>query len=148
MHTSSIAWPNLFDVASNKVSVLQDATSVTNRCKLLILTEPTEIYNSPDQGVGLKRHLWHYNNDNQKAIIIDRIKDQLRLHEPSVIPEETQYSDGLQFSEVHDSTNADYNELKMTIALKTTFGDDTSLEFEIDQAKLFGVENNYDRYRS
>ena len=61
--------------------------SIVNRSKLLILTEPTELYNNPDFGVGLKRHLFQYNNENQKAIIRDRIVEQLRLHEPCVDPD-------------------------------------------------------------
>ena len=72
-NTTSLSFPNLFDVARNQVSVTEDVQSVVNRSRLLILTEPTELYNNPDFGVGLKRHIWQYNNDNQKAIIKDRI---------------------------------------------------------------------------
>lgn len=144
MFTSSIAWPNLFDPASNRVAVLHDDVSVTNRSKLLILTEPTEIYNEPNQGVGLKRHLWQYNTSNQKAIIFDRIVDQLRLHEPCVLPEETRYTDGLQFTENYNSDmTQDYNELKMTVALRTTFGSNVDIDFNKLQEELFRIGETY-----
>ena len=93
MATNSIAFPKMFDVSRNRVAILEDDQSVVNRSRLLILTEPTEIYNEPNQGVGLKRHLWQYNNKNQQAIVRDRIIDQLRLHEPCCVPENTQISD-------------------------------------------------------
>lgn len=124
MKTNSWAFPNIFDVAHNEVGILADDVSVVNRSRLLILTEPTEIYNEPDQGVGLKRHLWQYNNDNQKAIIKDRIVEQLRLHEPQVNPDSTEFADGLLFTgttpEPEEYQN--FNKLEMTIGLQTKFG--------------------------
>ena len=101
MKTNSWSFPNIFNVAQNQVATLQDERSVVNRSRLLILTEPTEVYNEPNQGVGLKRHLWQYNNENQKAIIKDRIVNQLRLHEPQCIPDDTEFSD--------DDANRDSN---------------------------------------
>ena len=71
MKTSSLAFPNMFNVAQNQVAVLEDEISVVNRSRLLILTEPTEIYNEPNQGVGLKRHLWQYNNKTQELTLVD-----------------------------------------------------------------------------
>lgn len=79
----------MFDVARNKVGVLSDNESIVNRSRLLILTEPTELYHNPNFGVGLKRHLWHYNTENEKAILKDRIVEQLRLHEPCCAPDKT-----------------------------------------------------------
>ena len=121
--TNSIAFPNMFDVARNTVSVLEDARSIVNRSRLLILTEPTELYMNPDFGVGLKRYIWQYNQDNQKAIIRDRIVDQLRKHEPCVSADDTQIADGLLFTGSGDTVTQSYNELKMTVALVTIFGD-------------------------
>ena len=129
-YTQSISFPNMFDVARNRVSILEDATSVANRSKLLILTEPTELYNSLDFGVGLKRHLFKYNTDNEKAIIKDRIVAQLRKYEPSVIADETKFADGLLFTGDPDSSVQDINKLKMTISETCKFGG--TLEVEIN----------------
>ena len=84
----------------------------------MILTEPTELYNNPDFGVGLKRHLWKYNTDAERGLVKDRITEQLHLHEPCVYPEKTQYTDGLLFSE---ATTPEYNTLSLTVALQTVF---------------------------
>ena len=123
-HTDSLAFPNMFNLTGNQVATYEDLRSVTNRTKLLILTEPTELYNSPDFGVGLKRHLWHYNNANEVALIKDRIVEQLRLHEPCAIPESTSFSDGLLYSESDSAGNltVDGNHLKLTVAVSTSFG--------------------------
>lgn len=66
MKTSSIAWPKMFDISRNKLAVYEDNRSVVNRTKLLMLSDPTELYMEPNFGVGLKKYLWQYNNDNQK----------------------------------------------------------------------------------
>lgn len=121
--TTSLSFPNLFDVAQNRVAVAEDVQSVVNRCRLLILTEPTELYNNPNFGVGLKRHVWQYNTDNQKAIIKDRIIAQLRLHEPCVDVEKTVLSDGLLFTKDYTKPAQEYNQLKLTVMLLTKFGD-------------------------
>lgn len=128
--TNSLAFPLMFDVARNVVSSIEDTKSIVNRSRLLILTEPTELYMNPDFGVGLKRHIWQYNNDNQKRIIQDRIIDQLRKHEPCVKAEETKVADGLLFtgSSSTDQITQDFNRLKMTVALTTVFGDDVEVK--------------------
>ena len=96
MYTSSIAWPNLFDVARNRVGVLTDSASVTNRTKLLMLTNPTELYNEPTSGVG-----------------------------------QTQFGDGLLYTEPNGSRTAvEYNTLKFTCGVQTTFGDVAITEVE------------------
>ena len=125
MITSSLAWPTMFDVARNRVAVLEDNTSIVNRTKLLMLTDPTEVYNEPNQGVGLK------NTDNTKALIQDNIKNQLSLHEPYVTAEKTQFSDGLIFtgSQVDSDIAQNYNQLKMTIAVQTIYGDTANIDF-------------------
>lgn len=131
MITSSLAWPTMFDVARNRVAVLEDITSIVNRTKLLMLTDPTEVYNEPNQGVGLKKYLWQYNTDNTKALIQDNIKNQLSLHEPYVAAEKTQFSDGLIFtgSQVDSDIAQNYNQLKMTIAVQTIYGDTANIDF-------------------
>lgn len=127
-HTNSIAFPNMLDPARNKVSTLEDNASIVNRTKLLILTNPTELYNSPTFGVGLKRYLWQYNTDNVKAMIQDRIKLQLAEHEPCVDAESTQFSDGLLFTGNNDSTAASFNQLNMTVAVQTVYKDTLSID--------------------
>ena len=123
-YTNSWAWPNIFNVSQNQVNVVEDNKSIVSRTRLLILSEPTSLFNSPDFGVGLKRHLWQYNTENQKAIIKDRIVAQLKLNEPSVFPEKTQYANGLLFTgSPSDDINQDYNQLKMTVAVVTNYNE-------------------------
>ena len=136
-NTTSLSFPNMFNVSQNKVTVYEDSKSVVNRTRLLILTNPTELYNSPDFGVGLHRHMWKYNNDNEKAVILDRIKEQLRLHEPYVDPDKTDYADGLLFtggSPSYDATKV--NELEMTVSLSTTFADNVSIKIGQDYVSI------------
>ena len=128
--TTSLSFPNMFNLTSNKVAVDEDLKAVTTRSRLLILSEPAELYNNPDFGVGLKRHLWKYNTENERALIRDRIVDQLRIHEPCVYAEKTQFTDGLLFTgdtnALDSATNA--NEVNMTVAMQTTFGKQISLD--------------------
>lgn len=127
-NTTSIAFPNMLDPIKNRVSVMEDAPSVVNRTRLLMLTEPTELYMNPEFGVGLKKFIWQYNNANQKAMIKDRIISQLRMHEPCVNPEATQIADGLLFTgSPNADTEADYNSLKLTVGLSTVYGDNTEV---------------------
>lgn len=127
--TTSLSFPNMFNITGNQVAVDEDLKSITTRTRLLILSEPTEMYNEPNFGVGLKRHLWKYNTENEKALIKDRIVSQLRDYEPDVVPDRTQFTDGLLFT---GDSGLNYvnqaNELNMTIALVTTFGKEISLE--------------------
>ena len=120
----------MLDPSKNMVSVVEDNASIVNRTRLLILTNPTELYNSPTFGVGLKRYLWQYNNENTKAIIKDRIVDQLREHEPCVDPDKTSFADGLMFTGNADMEESfqDLNRLKMTVGLQTIFGDDLEVK--------------------
>lgn len=138
-HTTSLSFPNMFNVARNTVSVLADEPSLVNRTRLLILTSPTELYNSPDFGVGLRKYLWQYNTQNVRAIIKDNIIDKLRMSEPYVDPDETTFADGLLFSEEADYEGIPYEEiqqLKMTVAIKPVFGAPVSLQLEnISQLK-------------
>lgn len=126
--TSSLSFPNMFNVAQNKVEVLVDEKAVTNRCRLLILTEPTEIYNEPRQGVGLKRYLFQYNNENTRQMLKDRIVEQLRVYEPQCNADGTQFSDGLLFSgNSDDDIVQKNNKLEMTVSIETVFGADAEL---------------------
>lgn len=130
-YTNSWAWPNIFNVSQNQINIVQDNKSIVSRTRLLILSEPTSLFNSPDFGVGLKRHLWQYNTENQKAIIKDRIVAQLKLNEPSVFPEKTQYADGLLFTgSPSDDINQDYNQLKMTVAVVTNYNETLEVTVE------------------
>lgn len=124
-YTTSIAFPNMINVAGNMVSVKSGKDSITNRVRLLMLTDPTELYNSPDFGAGLKRYLWQYNTVNTSAMIKDRITQQLRKYEPCVIADKTSFADGLIFSEGQE--NALYNELNMTVGLHTIYEDELSI---------------------
>lgn len=123
MSTNSLSFPNMFDTVRNRVAIKQDNASVVNRTRLLMLTEPTELYNSPTFGVGLKQYLFQYNNDNVKAMIKDRIKDQLRLFEPCCDAEATEFTDGLLFSGSDERNPQQFNTLEMSVGLKTIFGD-------------------------
>ena len=136
--TTSLAFPNMFSIATNQVSVIEDTNSVANRTRLLILTEPTELYNNPDFGVGLKRHLWKYNTDAEKGLVKDRITEQLRLHEPCVYPDKTQYSDGLLFSgdQTQNNPALESNTLSMTVALQTVFKEDVKVELNWENLDL------------
>lgn len=130
--TTSLSFPNMFNLTSNQVAVSEDIASVVERTRLLILTEPTELYNNPDFGVGLKRHMWKYNSVNERAVIKDRIIEQLRLHEPDVFPDRTQFTDGLLSGADTPGEIEDPNAIKMTAVLQTTFGKEISLTLNQD----------------
>lgn len=129
--TTSLAFPNMFNIASNQVGVLEDAASVANRTRLLILSDPTELYNNPNFGVGLSSHLWHYNNDAERGLVKDKIVQQLRLYEPCVYPDKTQFSDSLTFTE---ATTPEHNTMALTVALQTVFKDDVEITLNSDSS--------------
>ena len=127
--TSSIGFPNMFNISANKVNVYEDLQSVTNRTKLLILTSPTELYNSNNFGVGLKQYLWQYNTINTRAIIEKRIRDQLALYEPCAVANETIFADGLKYTGDQSQSNIiNGEELNMTVAVVTTFGSKANVD--------------------
>lgn len=134
--TTSLAFPNMFNITTNQVSVIENTSSVANRTRLLILTEPTELYNNPDFGVGLKRYLWKYNNEATRGMVKDRITEQLRLHEPCVYPERTQYSDGLLFSGDATQNIQDPNTMALTVALQTIFEEEARVVLNSDQDSI------------
>ena len=131
--TNSIAFPNMFDVSTNKVSVLEDNASVVNRVRLLFLTEPTELYNELNFGLGLKRYLFQYNTDNVKAHIQDRMKEQLLAYEPSVDSEKTAFADGLLFTGSQETLAEKMQSLNMTVGLQTIFGDEVEVDLNGDK---------------
>lgn len=135
-NTTSLAFPNMFDPVHNRVNTLEDSNSIVNRTRLLMLTDPTSLYNEPNQGVGLRRFKFQYNTngenntENQKAKIRDLTVEQLRIHEPCVVPDETQWADGLLFTgRIHDN-RIKPNTLEMTIALRTIY--DSAVEVDLN----------------
>lgn len=137
--TNSLAFPNMFNITSNQVNVLENTTSIGNRTRLLILTEPTELYNNPNFGVGLKRHLWKYNTESERGLVKDRITEQLRLHEPCVYPDKTQFSDGLLFTDPNNIATANAgNTMSLTVALQTVYQNtvDVSLNYDSDSGTI------------
>ena len=132
-NTTSLAFPNMFNISQNKVAVLEDNKSVVNRTRLLMLSNPTEMYNDTQFGLGLYKHMWQYNNENQKSIIVDRLKEQLRLYEPYCYPDETSYSSGLLFTGSTPEYKATrYDQLEMTISVQTTFADKVAVKVGTD----------------
>ena len=140
--TTSWAFPNMINITQNCVNIAEDNKSITNRTKLLLLTEPTELYNEPEFGTGLRKYLWQYNTENTKARLKDTIVEKLHRYEPCVDAEKTSFADGLLFSEgVIESEGENPNVLKLTLGLQTIFQDvlqiDTSdLQELIDAAQV------------
>lgn len=121
--TNSLAFPNMFNVSQNTVAVAENSPSIANRSRLLMMTEPTELFNNPLFGAGLKRHLWKYNTTNETAIIKDRIIEQLKMYEPCVDAEKTEVREGLIRSGAENSIAQEYNKLNLTVILTTRYGD-------------------------
>ena len=131
--TTSLAFPSMFDVSRNRVQVLTDNVSIVNRSRLLMLTEPTELYNELEFGVGLRRYIWQYNTENTKAIIKERIVKQLDRFEPCVEASKTAFADGLLFTGGNDpnlSSAQEFNQLKMTVGLRTKYGDTVQVKVD------------------
>lgn len=136
MICSSFSYPNMFDVARSKVNLYTDARSITNRVKLLLLTDPTEMHMNPTFGVGLRRYMFQYNNDNTIAMIKDKLIEQLKMWEPAVVPESTKVERGSYSDEsYHLSTEeAEKNHLKLVVTLETAYAE--SISFEVDQSEI------------
>lgn len=131
-NTTSLAFPTMFDVAQNKVATLEDQTSIVNRTRLLMLTDPTALYNEPNQGVGLRRFIGQYNTENKKAEIRDLTVEQLRIHEPCVVPDETQWAPGLLFTGMPNDIRTKPNTLEMTLSLRTIYDSIVQLDLNSD----------------
>ena len=137
MNTNSIGFPNMFDVSRNKVASINDNASVANRVKLLLLTEPTELYMNPTFGVGLKRFMFQYNNENVIAQIKDRLVDQLRMWEPCVDAEKTTVVRGLIYSGESPLVSAtESNSLNLTVTVYTIYGAKLDITINGEQLKF------------
>lgn len=137
MICSSFSYPNMFDVARGKISLYTDAKSITNRVKLLMLTDPTEMHMNPRFGLGLKKYMFQYNNENTVARIRDDLVEQLKLWEPAVVAESTKVTKGSSSEEEghHLSTReAELNHLKLTVTLETAYAE--MISFEIDDSEI------------
>ena len=117
----------MFDAVRGRTMVLEDTKSIVNRTRLLMLTDPTELYNEPDFGVGMKRYLWQYNSPNIKPMIRDKVAEQLSMYEPYCIPEETEYADGLIITDESNGSVDNPNVLNMSVALHTKLGATTTI---------------------
>lgn len=133
--TNSIKFPNMIDVARNKVGLYKDNESVVNRVRLLCMSDPTSLYNNPTFGVGLKRYLFQYNQSNTFAMIKDRIVEQLKENEPCVEADQTVFSKGLVSEETFNQVNSieDFNHLKMTVGLRTTYKEEVEVKLNGDE---------------
>lgn len=134
MNTSSVGFPNMFDVSRNRVASMNDNASVANRVKLLLMTEPTELYMNPKYGVGLKRFLFQYNNENVIAQIKDKLVEQLRLWEPCVDAEKTTVTSGLLYSgEGQFEEAASTDRLNLTVTVYTVYGNKLDISINGEQ---------------
>ena len=97
------------------------------------MTEPTELYNSPTFGAGLRRYLFQYNNSNTQAMVKDHIIEQLRMFEPCVVPEKTTIVDGLLATGNNNNIAQEYNKLNLTVMLVTTFGDKVEVDLNVNK---------------
>lgn len=131
-NTTSWAFPNMFDVSQNRVATLEDSNSIVNRTRLLILTDPTSLYNEPNQGVGIRRFMGQYNVENKKAEIRDLTVEQLRIHEPCVVPDDTQWASGLMFTGQINDNRIKANTLEMTMSLRTIYDSIVSVDLNSD----------------
>lgn len=130
MNTSSLSYPNLFDVARGKVATISDAASIANRVKLLLLTEPTELYNSPTFGVGLKKYMFQYNSVNIAAQVREKLVEQLKLWEPCVDADATTVENGNLYSQSDELKQMDLNHLRLTVTVYTTFGNTVTISVD------------------
>lgn len=133
-NTTSIGFPNLFDVSRNRVATMKDNASVANRVKLMLLTEPTELYMNTNFGVGLKRYMFNYNNENVVAQIKDKLIEQLRLWEPCVDADRTKVVRGLAYSGQSSYEQvSDQDKLNLTVTVYTIYGEQLDITLNGDQ---------------
>jgi hypothetical protein len=91
------------------------------------------LYNAPNQGVGLRRYIGRYNTENTRAEIKDKIVEQLREYEPCVIPDKTEWADGLVFTGQPNDPRIKPHKLEMTIALRTIYDSTASVAISLDE---------------
>jgi len=128
--TTSLRFPRMFDGARNRVAVLEDDASVTNRTRLLLLSCPGQLYNGVDFGVGFPQYQLRYNTPITHALLEQRIKDQLAKYEPMVFPEMTVLAKrpANKYGDVNgDAEEVSPNKLEATVAIVTRFS-----EIEVD----------------
>jgi hypothetical protein len=116
----------MFDGARNRVAVLEDDASVTNRTRLLLLSCPGQLYNAIDFGVGLPRYQLQYNTPITHALLEQRIKDQLSKYEPMVYPEMTVLAKrpANKYGDVNrEVEEISPNKLEATVAIVTRFSE-------------------------
>lgn len=129
MNTSSLGFPKMFDVARNKINTYVDRPSIASRVRLMLLTDPTELYMNPSYGVGLKKYMFQYNQDNIVAQIRDKLVEQLKLWEPSVVADKTDVVRGLLYSGRDSIASvADDNQLKLTITVYSIYGETINIQ--------------------
>lgn len=130
-HTTSLSFPNLIDVSRNRLGVLTDDESVTNRVSCLLRINQTEVYNIPELGSSLEKYLFTYNNDNQRAIMKDFILRQLDAWEPQVDAAQSTVEDGLLFEEDGlESIKEELQHVKLTVKMKTMYGTTANLNLD------------------
>lgn len=124
MNTSSWNFPNMINVAQNKVGVAYDSNAIKNRVSLLLMTQPSELYGDLDFGAGLKQFMWQYNNANTRAMIKEKIVEQIRKYEPCVDPNSISFVDEDDISSESNaivSIQQEHNKLHLTVIMKTIF---------------------------
>ena len=141
-NTSSLGFPNMFEVSRSRLTVYTDSRSLVNRTRLLMLSNPTELYNDPEFGVGLKKYLFQYNTPNVKTRMQEEIKEKLALYEPKVKADETSFADGLLYTGDEISPTQEYNHLKMTMGLISTYGDKVDVSIDENDYKYDPVTKN------
>jgi phage baseplate assembly protein W len=77
---------------------------------------------NPTYGVGLKRYLFQYNNDNIIAEMRDRIVEQLRVWEPCVDPDKTTLTRGLDYTGEGNELQTG-NVLNLTLTVYSIYGE-------------------------
>lgn len=140
MICTSLAWPNMFDVSRGQVNLYSNSRSITNRVKLLLLSEPTELYMEPRFGVGLRKYIFQYKKDNVVAMIQDELIEQLRLWEPGVIADETTVEKGPEYTwdpETLESVSDRMNILDLKVTIHTIY--EEVLTFEVTNSDLRGL---------
>jgi hypothetical protein len=126
----------MFDSIKGQVMTLEDGASVANRTSLLVQTDPTELYNSVDFGVGIRKWLFQY---NVPEIVIpqieQRLREQLIKYEPYSIPEKSTVSPGLEVTEADVdpysflAQTVDPNHLKITMKIPMINNEEAEMNF-------------------
>lgn len=126
MNTSSWSFPNMINIAQNTVGVAKDTNSIHTRVSTLLRTEPTELHMNPEFGVGLKKFMWQYATPETRALVKQKIIEQIARYEPCVDPKSIEFIeddvDSMQVTNVQ-SVNA----LHLTVVMQTRYGDTVNI---------------------